>query len=86
MTRILFLLAAVAIPFASASAAKPCEELKTEIAAKMDAHGVKDYTLEIVANDQADDKKVVGSCEGGTNKILYSKTGADEQPQGDKTK
>lgn len=51
--------------------AKPCEELKTEIAAKIDAKGVKNYTLEIVASDQAGDKKVVGSCDGGTKKIVY---------------
>jgi len=86
MTRTLFLLAAIALPFASACAAKPCEELKTEIAAKMDAKGVKDYSLEIVASDQAGDRKVVGSCDGGTNKILYSKTPATEQPQGDQAK
>ena len=86
MSRILFVLAAVAMPFASAFAAKPCEELKTEIAAKMDAKGVKDYTLEIVASDQAGDRKVVGSCDGGSNKILYSKAATDVQSSGDKTK
>jgi len=86
MIRILIALAAIALPFANASAAKPCEELKTEIAAKMDAKGVKDYSLEIVASDQAGDRKVVGSCDGGTNKILYSKAAASEQPQSDKTK
>lgn len=52
---------------------KPCEELKTEIAAKLDEKGVKDYTLEIVPADKAGDKKVVGSCEGGTKKITYSR-------------
>ncbi|MCA3237955.1 MAG: DUF1161 domain-containing protein [Curvibacter sp.] len=50
---------------------KPCEELKTEIAAKLDANGVKNYTLEIVANEQVRDRKVVGSCEGGSKKIVY---------------
>ncbi|KRI00636.1 DUF1161 domain-containing protein [Curvibacter sp. PAE-UM] len=50
---------------------KPCDELKAEIAAKMDANGVKNYTLEIVATDQVGDRKVVGSCEGGSKKIVY---------------
>lgn len=86
MARMLFILAAVAIPFGGAFAAKPCEELKTEIAAKMDAKGVQGYTLEIVASDQAGDKKVIGSCDGGTNKILYSKQATAEQPQAGKTK
>ncbi len=52
---------------------KPCEELKSEIAAKLDEKGVKGYTLEIVAADQAGDKKVVGTCERGTKKITYSR-------------
>ena len=56
-----------------AHAAKPCEELALEIAAKLDAKGVKDYSLEIVPNELAEGEKVVGSCEGGTRKITYAK-------------
>jgi hypothetical protein len=57
-----------------AQGAKACEELKTEIAAKLDAKGVKGYTLDIVAKDaDAGDAKVVGTCEGGTKRILYKK-------------
>jgi hypothetical protein len=52
---------------------KPCEELKSEIAAKLDAKGVKGYQLGIVPADQVKDEKVVGSCEGGTKKITYKK-------------
>ncbi|MES2603419.1 MAG: DUF1161 domain-containing protein [Pseudomonadota bacterium] len=52
---------------------KSCDELKTEISAKIESNGVKNFTLEIVANDQVADKKVVGSCEGGTKKIVYTK-------------
>ncbi len=50
---------------------KPCEELKAEIAAKIDANGVKNYSLEIVATEQVGDRKVVGSCEAGAKKIVY---------------
>ena len=52
---------------------KPCEELKTEIAAKLDAKNVTGYTLDIVDADKAGDAKVVGSCEGGAKKITYTK-------------
>jgi hypothetical protein len=55
---------------------KPCEDLKTEIAGKLDAKGVKGYTLDIVAKDKDADGKVVGTCEGGSKKIVYSKTAA----------
>jgi len=50
-----------------------CEELKAEIDAKIQANGVKAYTLEIVPNEQVKDGKVVGSCDGGTKKIIYTR-------------
>ena len=56
-----------------AQAAKSCEELKSEITAKLDGKGVKGYTLEIVASDKAGDAKVVGTCGGGKKKITYAK-------------
>lgn len=65
-----FVAMALALPTVWAQA-KPCEELRTEIAAKIEANGVKKYTLEIVANDQVGERKVVGSCESGTKKIVY---------------
>lgn len=58
---------------APALAAKPCEELKTEIAAKLDAKSVTGYTLEIVATEEVGERKVVGSCDGGSKKIVYEK-------------
>ena len=64
---------------AFAQAAKPCEELKAEIAKKLEANSVKSYTLEIVAKDQQAEGKVVGSCEGGTKKIMYRKTSTPPQ-------
>jgi hypothetical protein len=52
---------------------KPCEELKSEIDAKIKEKGVTNFTLEIVPADQVKDQKEVGSCDGGKNKITYSK-------------
>ena len=57
----------------NATAGKPCDELKSEIAAKLEAAGVKNFTLEIVEADKVGVSKVVGSCEGGTKKITYTK-------------
>ena len=72
------LAAVLIVPACSdAQAAKPCEELKTEIAAKLDAKGVKAYSLEIVAKDQDAEGKQVGSCEGGTKKIMYRRGAAE---------
>lgn len=52
---------------------KPCEELKAEIAAKLDAKGVSGYSLEIVDKGQSADGQVVGSCEKGTKEIVYKR-------------
>ena len=72
MNKLLIIVAAFAAS-TPAFAAKPCEELKTEIAAKIEANGVKTYTLDIVPTDQVGDRKVVGSCDGGTKKIVYTR-------------
>jgi hypothetical protein len=72
------LIAVVALLLVAAPAMaqrKDCEELKTEIEAKIKANGVKEFTLQIVANEDAKDGNVVGSCDGGTKKILYKRGG-----------
>jgi len=55
------------------AAGKPCEELKSEIAAKIDAKGASGYSLEIVDKGAATGGKVVGTCEGGTKEIVYKR-------------
>jgi hypothetical protein len=69
----------VSVP-AHAQAAKPCEELKDEITKKLDAKGVKGYTLDIVAKDKDAEGKVVGTCDGDTKKIIYTKAAAPAEP------
>ncbi len=56
---------------AGLASAKSCEELKTEIETRIQANGVTEFTLEIVDNEAVDGRKVVGSCGGGTKKIVY---------------
>ena len=65
-----FLLSLAAAP---AFAQKPCEDLKSEITAKLEAKGVKNYQLEIVPADAVKDQTVVGSCQFGTRKITYKR-------------
>jgi hypothetical protein len=56
------------------AAPRPCEDLKAEIEAKIQAQGVTSYTLEIVDNlDAKDPSMIVGSCDNGTRKIVYQK-------------
>jgi Protein of unknown function (DUF1161) len=80
MKLVLAVAAVLVMPACGYAQAKPCEELKTEIAGKLDAKGVKGYSLDIVAKDaDAGDGKVVGTCEGGTKKIVYKKGAAAAQ-------
>ena len=50
---------------------KACEELRAEIAAKIEANGVRNYALEIVTPDALDGAVNVGRCDGGTRRIAY---------------
>lgn len=59
---------------AAQAAPKPCDELKAEIAAKLDAKGVKGYALDAVEADKVPaGAKVVGSCEAGSKKLVYKR-------------
>jgi len=71
----------VSLVVSPAMAQKSCEELKSEIAAKLDAKGVKNYQLEIVAAADVKDQTVVGSCEFGTKKIVYRKAAKPEHAE-----
>jgi len=77
-------LAAIAASLLIASPAfaqmKPCEELKGEIDAKIKNNGVPAFTTTIVDKDAAEDGKVVGTCEGGTKKIVYKRGEASAAP------
>jgi Protein of unknown function (DUF1161) len=54
---------------------KSCDELKSEIDAKIKNNGVKVFTLTVMDKDAAADGKVVGTCDGGSKKIIYKKGG-----------
>ena len=76
MQRLIPALALMLLAGGALAAPKPCEELKQEIEVKIQANNVPSYTLEIVPNaDAQDPNMVVGSCDGGTKKIIYQKNG-----------
>jgi hypothetical protein len=52
---------------------KPCEELKSEIDAKIKKNGVPMYTLDVVDMDVQAEGKIVGTCDGQTKKIVYKR-------------
>ena len=52
---------------------KDCGELKGEIEAKIKKNGVDKFSLDVVEADKQSDGKVVGTCDGGTKKIVYKR-------------
>jgi hypothetical protein len=54
---------------------KACEDLKGEIDAKIRKNGVDKFTLEIVDANAQGEGKVVGTCDGGSKKIVYKRGG-----------
>ncbi|UFQ97679.1 DUF1161 domain-containing protein [Pseudomonas wenzhouensis] len=76
MQRLIPALALMLMAGGALAAPKPCEALKQEIEVKIQANNVPSYTLEIVPNDDVQDQSmVVGSCDGGTKKIIYQRNG-----------
>jgi hypothetical protein len=73
--KILSLLAFLAL-FVSAAptfASETCDQMKDRIDTQIKGHGVKDYSLDIVAKGQAQDGKAVASCDKGSKEIVYKK-------------
>ena len=52
---------------------KDCGELKGEIEAKIKGNGVEKFSLDVVDKDAQADGKVVGTCDGGSKKIVYKR-------------
>jgi len=73
MKKLLLAVGLLSIAGTALAAGKPCEELKSEIAAKIDANGASGYSLEVVDKGASTDAEVVGSCEGGTKEIVYKR-------------
>ncbi len=78
--KFMILAAGIAVLSMPAFAAKPCEALKGEIAAKIDAKGVPQYTLTIVPAADVGERTVVGSCDAGANRIVYVRGAAAAAP------
>jgi len=69
------------------AARKSCDDLKAEISKKLDAKGVVGYTLERVDKGKEGDAKVVGTCDGGTKSLTYTRGAAtDSKPSADTKK
>lgn len=73
MKKFLLAVGLLSIAGTALAAGKPCDELKSELAVKLDAKGVQHYSLDVVDKGAAADGQVIGSCEGGTKEIVYKR-------------
>jgi len=76
MTKLFIACALALTTFPAFAQKKGCEELAAEIAAKLDAKGVKAYKIDIVEAGEVGSQEVVGSCEAGAKKITYKRDAA----------
>lgn len=70
---LLLLALTLACATGSAHAGKACDNLRAAIDAKLQAKGVRGYSLDIVGAADVGSAKVVGECEGGAKRIVYAR-------------
>jgi Protein of unknown function (DUF1161) len=80
MKSLIAIAASILIASPALAQVKPCEELKGEIDTKIKNNGVPAFTTTIVDKDAAEDGKVVGTCDGGSKKIVYKRGEAAPAP------
>ena len=80
LQRVLLSAAFLALPLMAQAS---CESVKADISQKIIQNGVPEsgFSLDVVANDQVDQAggQVVGHCENDTQKIVYKRTGRDDE-------
>jgi hypothetical protein len=69
-------------PMNALAQANACDQLKATLAARIEATGVRGYSLEAVpaTTPVPAGAKAIGNCEGGARKILYRRWGGASAP------
>lgn len=80
--RLLWSIAALWFPAAALAQGSACDQLKATLAARIEATGVRGYSLEAVpaATPVPAGARAIGNCEGGALKILYRRWGGASAP------
>ncbi|MEO8057848.1 MAG: DUF1161 domain-containing protein [Burkholderiales bacterium] len=65
------------VPLSALAQSNACDQLKATLAARIEATGVRGYSLEVVtaATPVPAGAKAIGNCEGGEQKVLYRRWG-----------
>jgi hypothetical protein len=73
MKKLILAVGLLSIAGTALAAGKSCDDLKSEIDAKIKAKGAASYSLEVVAKGSSADGKVVGTCDAGAKEIVYKR-------------
>ena len=71
-----YILVLIFAPVHVSGAKLDCEVLKSRIEGELQAKGVQSYRLTIVSSGAESNGKSVGTCNGGTQKIIYTRGNA----------
>ena len=76
------LAAAMLLAAAARAQTSASDQVKSTLAARFEASGVRGFSLEAVPADtpQPADARVIGNCEGGAYKVLYRRWGGSAGP------
>jgi hypothetical protein len=73
----------VLLPISSlANAADNCEPIRARIEAKISAAGVTSFSVAVFESAASAPGQVVGTCDSGTKKIIYSRNSGSEKSLG----
>ncbi|MDB6049068.1 MAG: hypothetical protein JWR17_1814 [Pseudomonas sp.] len=73
MKKFVLAIALLSIAGTAMAAGKSCDDLKSEIDAKIKAKGASGYSLDVVEKGSAAGAKVVGTCDAGSKEIVYKR-------------
>lgn len=59
---------------------KDCDQLRAQIEAKLHSRGVQGFSLDIVEAGDTGSARVVGTCDGGSHRIVYARGGGRPTP------
>lgn len=72
---LLLILTLVATPATVQAHKRNCDELRAQIDAKLQSRGVTGYSLDIVEAADTGSASIVGTCDGGSHRIVYARGG-----------
>jgi hypothetical protein len=79
--KLLLGLVLTAVAASAQASRKDCDQLRSQIEAKLRTRGVQGYSLDIVEAGDTGSARVVGNCDHGAYRIVYARGGGKPTPE-----